>query len=264
MKVRGIACAVAVLGSLERVGVDGRRRCAEHQACRGRVVARPARRLSHRRLAPGSQERRAVQASSASTSTWRFAADRPTSRWPRSANRACTGIWQSRAIPGAQNDTTIVGWMHGDEPDNAQSLGEGKGYGPPIPPEKIVADYREAQGTRSRRRPVLLNLGQGVAWDGWYGRGVRTNHPEDYPEYVEGCDIVSFDIYPAVHDKPEVAGKLWYVARGVERLRELDRRAASRLELHRVHAHQQREDQADAGSRSRPRSGCRSSTARRG
>jgi len=65
---------------------------------------------------------------------------------------------------------------------------------------------------------VMLNLGQGVAWDGWYGRGVRTNHPEDYPQYVKGCDIASFDIYPAVHDKPEVAGKLWYVARGVERL----------------------------------------------
>ena len=31
-------------------------------------------------------------------------------------------------------DPTIVGWMHGDEPDNAQSLGRGKGYGPPIPP----------------------------------------------------------------------------------------------------------------------------------
>ena len=24
----------------------------------------------------------------------------------------------------------------------------------------------------------MLNLGQGVAWDGWYGRGTRTNHPE--------------------------------------------------------------------------------------
>ena len=65
----------------------------------------------------------------------------------------------------------------------------------------------------------MLNLGQGVAWDGWYGRGVRTNHPEDYSQYVRGGDIVSFDIYPAVHDKPAVAGKLWYVARGVDRLR---------------------------------------------
>jgi len=66
---------------------------------------------------------------------------------------------------------------------------------------------------------VILNLGQGVAWDQWYGRGVRTNHPEDYPEYLKGCDIVSFDIYPVVHSKPEVSGKLWFVAEGVKRLR---------------------------------------------
>ena len=115
------------------------------------------------------------------------------------------------------DDPTIIGWMHGDEPDNAQSLGRGKGYGPPIAPAKIVEGYRrirEADPTR----PVLLNLGQGVAWDGWHGRGVRTNHPEDYPEYLKGCDIASFDIYPAAHDKPQVAGNLWYVAKGVERL----------------------------------------------
>jgi len=115
------------------------------------------------------------------------------------------------------DDPTIIGWMHGDEPDNAQSLGKGKGYGPPILPQKIIDDYnkiRQADPTR----PVILNLGQGVAWDGWHGRGVRTNHPEDYAEYVKGCDIASFDIYPAVHSKPEVAGNLWFVAKGVERL----------------------------------------------
>lgn len=117
------------------------------------------------------------------------------------------------------NDPTIAGWMHGDEPDNAQSLGKGKGYGPPILPTRIVQDYT---GIRARdpSRPVLLNLGQGVAWDEWHGRGVRTNHPEDYPEYVEGCDIASFDIYPVVHANPAVSGKLWYLARGVKRLRE--------------------------------------------
>jgi len=115
------------------------------------------------------------------------------------------------------DDPTIIGWMHGDEPDNAQSLGRGKGYGPPILPEKIIEDYSKIQA-KNPTRPVLLNLGQGVAWDGWHGRGVRTNHPEDYPEYVKGCDIASFDIYPAVHDKPEVAGNLWFVAKGVERL----------------------------------------------
>lgn len=114
-------------------------------------------------------------------------------------------------------DPTIIGWMHGDEPDNAQSLGQGKGYGPPIPPKKIVDDYRRIRAADSTR-PVLLNLGQGVAWDGWHGRGVRTNHPEDYPEYVKGCDIASFDIYPVAHSREQVAGKLWYVPKGVERL----------------------------------------------
>lgn len=116
------------------------------------------------------------------------------------------------------DNPTIIGWMHGDEPDNAQSLGEGRGYGPPILPESIVADY-QAVREKDPSRPILLNLGQGVAWDGWYGRGVRTRHPEDYPEYVKGCDIASFDIYPASHDHPDVKGNLWYVAHGVERLR---------------------------------------------
>jgi len=115
------------------------------------------------------------------------------------------------------DDPTIIGWKLIDEPDNAQSLGEGKRYGPPIQPRKIVDDYNKIRGA-DPTRPVLLNLGQGVAWDDWYGRGVRTNHSEDYPEYIKGCDIASFDIYPVVHPRAEVAGKLWYVARGVERL----------------------------------------------
>jgi hypothetical protein len=117
------------------------------------------------------------------------------------------------------DEKIIVGWMHGDEPDNAQPLGQGKGYGPPILPEKIIEDYAKIKA-RDPTRPVLLNLGQGVAWDGWHGRGVRTNHPQDYPKYVQGGDIVSFDIYPAVHQKPAVAGKLWYVPQGVARLRQ--------------------------------------------
>jgi hypothetical protein len=107
--------------------------------------------------------------------------------------------------------------MHDDEPDNAQSK-PGGGYGPPVPPEKIQEDYRRLKAA-DPSRPVLLNLGQGVAWDGYIGRGVRTNHPEDYPEYLKGCDIASFDIYPAVHEKKEIAGKLWYVPQGAERLR---------------------------------------------
>ncbi len=124
---------------------------------------------------------------------------------------------QNEAALQRRDDPTIIGWMHGDEPDNAQSLGSGQGYGPPIPPERIVGDYQRLR-EKDPTRPVLLNLGQGVAWDRWHGRGVRTNHPEDYPEYAKGCDIVSFDIYPAAHSHPDVAGKLWYVAQGVERL----------------------------------------------
>ena len=97
--------------------------------------------------------------------------------------------------------------------------GRGKdGYGPPVPPAKIVEQY-QALKRADPSRPVLLNLGQGVAWDGWYGRGVRTNHPEDYPEYLKGCDIGSFDIYPACHDHKDVAGKLWLVGEGVSRLK---------------------------------------------
>ena len=115
------------------------------------------------------------------------------------------------------DDPIIVGWMHDDEPDNAQSLGSGQGYGPPILPETIVRDY-ERMRAADPSRPVLLNLGQGVAYDNYIGRGVRRNHPEDYAEYVKGCDVVSFDIYPVVHENPEVSGKLEFVAKGVERL----------------------------------------------
>jgi hypothetical protein len=117
-----------------------------------------------------------------------------------------------------RDDPIIAAWMHGDEPDNAQSLGEGKGYGPPILPEKIIEDYKKIRAA-DPSRPVLLNLGQSVAWDNYIGRGVRRNHPEDYGEYVKGGDIVSFDIYPVTSPYKEIKGNLWYVSTGVERLR---------------------------------------------
>lgn len=125
------------------------------------------------------------------------------------------------ALKSPQADI-IVGWMHGDEPDNAQPLPDNKGYGPPILPKVIETNYGKIQ-QRDATRPVMLNLGQGVAFDQYIGRGVRRNHPEDYPEYMRGCDIVSFDIYPAVHDHPDIAGKLEYVAQGVDRLRKWGR-----------------------------------------
>jgi hypothetical protein len=115
------------------------------------------------------------------------------------------------------SDPSIIGWMHGDEPDNAQELGAGKGYGPPISTATTIAEYERIRAVDSTR-PVMLNLGQGVAWDDYNGRGVRENHPEDYAEYVKGSDIASFDIYPVAHDNPAVAGKLWFVPQGVKRL----------------------------------------------
>ena len=133
------------------------------------------------------------------------------------------------------DEEIIVGWMHGDEPDNAQNIAagwddlgdaeisvtiNGKSYGrwgPPVPPSRIVADFRRIR-VIDPTRPVFLNLGQGVAWS-YPGRGVRREHPEDYLEYVQGCDIVSYDIYPARHNKPEIKGNLWYVPEGVMNLR---------------------------------------------
>lgn len=114
-------------------------------------------------------------------------------------------------------DRTIIGWMGGDEPDNAQSLGEGKGYGPPISPSEILQRHWQMKAA-DPTRPVLLNLGQGVAWDGWFGRGTRTAHPEDYPHYMSGGDIISFDIYPVAHADTAISGKLWYVARELKGL----------------------------------------------
>ncbi len=114
--------------------------------------------------------------------------------------------------------SNILAWMHRDEPDNATTWGARLGFSKPVPVDSVAADYRRMIANDSSR-PVLLNLGQGVAWDNWYGRGTRNHHPEDYPLYLDACDIASFDIYPASHTSPEVAGNLWYVPLGVERLR---------------------------------------------
>lgn len=115
------------------------------------------------------------------------------------------------------DDPIIIGWMHGDEPDNAQQPVIDGQYSPPVLPGKIIADY-ETISKKDPSRPVFLNLGQGVAYSNYIGRGVRRNCPEDYPEYAKGADIVSYDIYPVTSPYPEVAGNLWYVPLGVERL----------------------------------------------
>src|SRR6185437_4793198 len=86
------------------------------------------------------------------------------------------------------NDRTIVAWMHGDEPDNAQEVTDPvtgkKGYGGPVPPPKVVEEY-DAIRAKDATRPVLLNLGQGVANDQWVGRGSGARQ-DDYLTYVKG------------------------------------------------------------------------------
>ncbi len=118
-------------------------------------------------------------------------------------------------------DPIIVGWMHGDEPDNAQPITDPatskEGYGPPVPPARIVADYQRLRAA-DPTRPILLNLGQGVANDEWRGRGSGARR-DDYRTYVQGGDVLSFDVYPVVGiDKPDGENYLWYVPKGVDRL----------------------------------------------
>lgn len=121
---------------------------------------------------------------------------------------------QNEVALARKDDPILAAWMHGDEPDNAQPLRNGRGYGPPVKPEKIVADY-EAIRAKDPSRPVMLNLGQGVANDAWKGRGSGASK-DDYPQYVKGSDIVSFDVYPVAGvSSPD---RLWLVPLGLERL----------------------------------------------
>ena len=115
------------------------------------------------------------------------------------------------------NDTIIVGWTHQDEPDNAQANGSG-GYDPCIDPDVIVDIYNTMQ-ENDPSRPVYLNLGQGVSNINWGGRGVCTGDTMMYPEYIKGCDIVSFDIYPVTSRYDHIQDNLWYVPQGIDNLR---------------------------------------------
>ena len=126
---------------------------------------------------------------------------------------AQSGVWATHLA-----DATIWAWMHGDEPDNAQPDGQG-GYDPCIAPSSIVADYQQYVANDATR-PVYLNLGKGVSQEDWIGRGDCTGRLDMYPEYINGADIVSYDIYPVNDTDPAVHDNLWYVPLGVDRLRE--------------------------------------------
>jgi hypothetical protein len=116
------------------------------------------------------------------------------------------GVWKAHA-----SDKTIAGWLQPDEPDNAQSNGQG-GYDPCISPATIVAGY-QTMVTNDATRPVMLGLGRGVADTSWVGRGTCTGMTSMYPMYAMGGDILAFDIYPVNEGVP-----LEMVAAGVDNL----------------------------------------------
>jgi hypothetical protein len=117
-------------------------------------------------------------------------------------------------------DPLIAAWMHQDEPDNAQPVKDpqtGKeSYGPCVPPTRIVSEYT-AWKAIDPTRPIMLNLGQGVANDAWIGRGAGAKL-DDYRTYVKGGDIVSFDVYPVAGLDKDGPNRLWYVPKGIDRL----------------------------------------------
>ena len=61
------------------------------------------------------------------------------------------------------DDETIIGWMHGDEPEYAQSLVTGQGYWPPIAPAR-------SSKTICALRPTTLTVPSCSTWDrAWRG-----------------------------------------------------------------------------------------------
>jgi hypothetical protein len=112
----------------------------------------------------------------------------------------------------------LVGWAQQDEPDNAQACLAG--YCACIDPTTIQSKYAAFRSADSGR-PVYLNTGQGTAWHDYYGRGSQCAGRVDmYAAYADGADLLDFDIYPANSTDSAVHGNLYYVAAGVDTLRD--------------------------------------------
>ena len=122
---------------------------------------------------------------------------------------------QNGTALGFGSSTPMRGYQQMDEPDNAQW--NGSSYDPCLAPAVMEANYLQWVAN-DPTRPVFLNFGMGLAYENWIGRGTCTGQLGMYPDYMRGADIVSFDIYPVNSTDPALAGNLWYVAQGVERL----------------------------------------------
>jgi len=119
------------------------------------------------------------------------------------------------------NEPLVMGWMHGDEPDNAQWNAATQKYDPCIDPNIIINNYNAIK-LKDPSRPVYLNLGQGVAYNNYIGRGSCRNNLDTYKVstngYLKGCDIASFDIYPVNNTDATTSNNLWYVSIGIQNL----------------------------------------------
>jgi hypothetical protein len=119
------------------------------------------------------------------------------------------------------SDTIIYAWMHGDEPDNAQWNKTTEKYDPCIDPAIIIKSYEDIR-KNDPSRPVYINLGQGVSYLNYNGRGACRGDIDKYKVstngYLKACDIGSFDIYPVNNSDKETQNNLWYVAKGIDSL----------------------------------------------
>ncbi len=197
-----------------------RRRCRTNQSLRA-VDERPFQRpelLSDRRLGaePSNAERYKEAGINLYVGLWRGPTEEQLALLQA---RACASS-AARTLSASRTRTIRPSWpgCTATSRTTPSRSAAGKGYGPPILPEKIVEDYqRRKRGRSLAARPAEPRPGRGLGQVHRPRRAAQSSR--GLPEYVKGCDIASFDIYPACHDHADVAGKLWFVADGVSRLR---------------------------------------------
>jgi hypothetical protein len=130
-------------------------------------------------------------------------------------------VQQTPEALALKDSQVIRGWLHIDEPDNAQPNSWGA-HGDCVLPQEVVRQYEDMR-SRDPSRPIYLGFGQAVANPSWIGRGTKCNAiapAEYYSQASRGGDIIAFDIYPVAEARQaHVMGKLELVGRGIKNLR---------------------------------------------
>ena len=90
-------------------------------------------------------------------------------------------VQQTPEAIALRHKRVIRGWLHVDEPDNAQPIGGG-GHGDCIMPEDVVQTYNETRAI-DPTRPVYLNFGQAVANPRRCIRGSQVQHDRSQEDY---------------------------------------------------------------------------------